>query len=308
MPRSIATEQDIADIPTDNNYRLNFGRGLSLFCAKNGKKHWQFRMRINGEDIAQSLGIYDEVSLEEAKTESEKIRASLVTKRRQLSWQALKEKISNLPGKRVDYKSNCFRNMEDAREFFKILGNDQHHNSSTSNTRSLKDELRSAIQLQILIPAHWKEIIKIHRSDFSPILSSHRTWTANNKSRDQNPHKNRAHKTYPLAPKAKNIIEHHLDKNNASYLFPTLAQSKPLDLTTELDSFLFKLWPKYKINLTNFRDFFIKTAIEHSNFKEKFITTSATGLTRTLPHSNFVEFMALMEWWEAKISKDDFII
>lgn len=308
MPRPLTTEQDIANVPTDKNCRLNFGRGLSLFCAKNGKKHWQFRMRINGEDIAQSLGVYDEVSLEEAKTEAERIRASLVKKRRQLSRQALDEKISNLSGKRIAYKSNCFRKMEDAKEFFKNLDNDQRLNNSTSNTTSLEEELRSAILLQILIPAHWKEIIKIDRNNLSNILSSPSTWIVNNTSRDQNPRKNGAHKTYPLATKAKNIIQHYLNKNDSSYLFPALAQIKPLDLTTELDRFLSKLWPEYKINLTNFRDFFIKTAIEHSNFKENFITTSAAGISRTSSHQNLIQFMALMEWWEANLSKDDFII
>jgi len=308
MPRRLATEEDIANVPTDKNCRLNFGDGLSLFCAKNGKKRWQFRMLINGRGISHPLGIYPEVPLQDAQTEAKKIRASLIKKRRQLSQQALEEKISRLPGKRINNESTCFRNMEDAREFFKILDNDLRCNSSTSNTTSSEDELRSAILLQILIPAHWKEITKIHRGDFLPILSSHLTWRVNNTPRDQNPPKNGAHKTYPLAPKAKNIIEHYLNKDNASYLFPALAQSKPLDLTVELDNFLSKLWTKYNINLINIREFFIKMAIEHSNFNEKFITTSAAGSTCTSSHSNFVEFMALMEWWEAKLSKDIFII
>jgi integrase len=55
-------------------YRLNDGGGLSLRVMPNGAKYWQFRYRYAGTENTLQIGVYDEVSLDKARTERAKHR------------------------------------------------------------------------------------------------------------------------------------------------------------------------------------------------------------------------------------------
>lgn len=58
----------------DRGYTLAEGNGLALFVHPRGGKYWHFRYRANGKGNRISLGIYPEVSLENARLRREEAR------------------------------------------------------------------------------------------------------------------------------------------------------------------------------------------------------------------------------------------
>lgn len=61
--------------PTDKDYTLTDGDGLSLFVAANGTKSWHFRFSWHGKQPRISLGTYPEISLREARGIRDESRA-----------------------------------------------------------------------------------------------------------------------------------------------------------------------------------------------------------------------------------------
>lgn len=53
--------------PKDKAYTLNDGKGLSLLVEPNGSKGWRFRYRFAGKPKMISLGVYDQISLADAR-------------------------------------------------------------------------------------------------------------------------------------------------------------------------------------------------------------------------------------------------
>lgn len=53
--------------PKASPYRLSDGAGLTLSINPNGSKYWQFRYRINGREKVESLGVFPEVGLADAR-------------------------------------------------------------------------------------------------------------------------------------------------------------------------------------------------------------------------------------------------
>jgi integrase len=63
--------------PRANTYRLADGAGLVLSIHPHGGKYWQFRYRIDGREKTESLGVFPEVSLAEARIKLPHLRQTL---------------------------------------------------------------------------------------------------------------------------------------------------------------------------------------------------------------------------------------
>ncbi|CNC80039.1 phage integrase family site specific recombinase [Yersinia pseudotuberculosis] len=67
--------------PQEKAYPLSDGQGLSLLIEPNGSKGWRFRYRFAGKARLMSLGIYDLVSLAEARCKRNTQFRSIAAKR-----------------------------------------------------------------------------------------------------------------------------------------------------------------------------------------------------------------------------------
>lgn len=63
--------------PAEKNYSISDGRGLSILITTKGNKWWRFRYRFMGKYKLMSLGVYDEVSLAEARQRRDDARKLL---------------------------------------------------------------------------------------------------------------------------------------------------------------------------------------------------------------------------------------
>ncbi len=63
--------------PKDKAYTLNDGKGLSLLVEPNGSKGWRFRYRFAGKPKMISLGVYDQVSLADARRKRDEAKKQL---------------------------------------------------------------------------------------------------------------------------------------------------------------------------------------------------------------------------------------
>jgi integrase len=63
--------------PETSTYSKADGGGLSLYVQPTGAKWWRFRYRFNGKAKMLSLGIYPDVSLQQARTERDKAKKIL---------------------------------------------------------------------------------------------------------------------------------------------------------------------------------------------------------------------------------------
>jgi hypothetical protein len=75
MPLQDATIRN-ADI-RDKPHKLSDGRGLYLLVHPNGSKYWRYRYRYAGKQKLLALGVYDDVSLSEARRKLEDARSLL---------------------------------------------------------------------------------------------------------------------------------------------------------------------------------------------------------------------------------------
>lgn len=55
-------------------HKLFDARGMFLLIAPNGGKRWRFRYRFAGKDKLLSLGVYPDVSLEQARIKRDEMR------------------------------------------------------------------------------------------------------------------------------------------------------------------------------------------------------------------------------------------
>ena len=60
--------------PTKSTRKIADGHGLALWIAPNGSKYWRFIYRIHGKQKTLALGVYSEVSLQEAREKLTKYR------------------------------------------------------------------------------------------------------------------------------------------------------------------------------------------------------------------------------------------
>lgn len=63
--------------PEEKDYKLSDGQGLYIVIKSNGTKMWRFDFTFLGKRKSMSFGIYDEVSLKEARQKREKARKIL---------------------------------------------------------------------------------------------------------------------------------------------------------------------------------------------------------------------------------------
>jgi hypothetical protein len=55
--------------PRDKPYHLTDGKGMYLLVQPNGSKLWRYRYRIAGKQKQYAIGVYDDVTLAEARAE-----------------------------------------------------------------------------------------------------------------------------------------------------------------------------------------------------------------------------------------------
>jgi integrase len=60
--------------PKAKLYKLNDGRGLSLWVLPEGARYWRFRFRLYGKERLLSLGTFPDVSLEKARDRRDELR------------------------------------------------------------------------------------------------------------------------------------------------------------------------------------------------------------------------------------------
>lgn len=63
--------------PRDKAYKLSDGNGLFLLIAMNGSKYWRFKYRFNGKEKLLALGVYNQITLAEARKRRDKARELL---------------------------------------------------------------------------------------------------------------------------------------------------------------------------------------------------------------------------------------
>lgn len=61
----------------DKTIKLSDGGGLFLWIEPNGSKRWRYRYQLNGKEQMLSLGVYDDVSLKEARDKRDAIKEQL---------------------------------------------------------------------------------------------------------------------------------------------------------------------------------------------------------------------------------------
>ena len=60
--------------PSAQDYKLFDGRGLHLLVKKNGSKYWRLKYRYLGKEKTLAIGVYPEVTLEDAREDTTKAR------------------------------------------------------------------------------------------------------------------------------------------------------------------------------------------------------------------------------------------
>lgn len=63
--------------PREKAYKLSDGDGLFLLISPNGSKYWRFKYYFNGKEKLLALGVYDQVTLAEARLKRNKARSLL---------------------------------------------------------------------------------------------------------------------------------------------------------------------------------------------------------------------------------------
>jgi hypothetical protein len=58
-------------------YKLSDGDGLFLLISPNGSKYWRFKYRFNGKEKLLALGVYDQITLADARARRNKARELL---------------------------------------------------------------------------------------------------------------------------------------------------------------------------------------------------------------------------------------
>lgn len=65
--------------PTDKPYKLGDRKGLYLLVRPNGSKWWRLKYRFHGKEKGASLGPYPTVTLDEARSMTNELRALLAS-------------------------------------------------------------------------------------------------------------------------------------------------------------------------------------------------------------------------------------
>ena len=99
--------------PRDKAYKLSDGNGLFLLIATNGSKYWRFKYRFNGKEKLLALGVYNQITLAEARKRRDKARELLAN---EVDPGKLKQETKRL-GKIV--AENSFESI--AREWIKTV-------------------------------------------------------------------------------------------------------------------------------------------------------------------------------------------
>lgn len=86
-------------LPREKNYRLLDQKGLFLLIKPNGRKYWRFRYWFNGKERVIALGIYPDVTLDEARKSHMEAKLSLANK----SDPRLSKKIIRDAGRSVSH-------------------------------------------------------------------------------------------------------------------------------------------------------------------------------------------------------------
>lgn len=73
----LTDKQIKAASPAEKPYKMSDGRGLYLLVNPNGSKYWRLKYRFQGKEQKLALGIYPEISLKQARTQSDEARQHL---------------------------------------------------------------------------------------------------------------------------------------------------------------------------------------------------------------------------------------
>jgi hypothetical protein len=289
MSKRYATEEEIAHIPDGAYRRLNFGRGLYLLCLKKGYRYWQFRMRVNGKEVAHPLGAFSDISFETARHKADQTRARLIRLRGKLADQTLDGKLERVPGKKNGYKTDCFRSAADACAF-----------SLGLITQRVDKEIAVALNMLLWVPASWREICRA-RWEEMPVTSTSWFWIWHPAKQGRNKGSALMNKAYFFPRSLRETLLAYKQEQDGDWLFPSLATQKATELRKTLEAALRQSWPTYPLDLAGFKEFMGHFCNEQSNFKKTFISAVVSGRPSKRFHATQIEVQALMDWWEAAV-------
>lgn len=67
FPQNLLNHREIESLaPADKDYKKSFGKALYLLIKPNGKKYWRLKYRKDGKEKSLALGVFPQVSLQEA--------------------------------------------------------------------------------------------------------------------------------------------------------------------------------------------------------------------------------------------------
>lgn len=292
-PLPLSKEEDIEH--TQPSKLLFFGDGIYVRVNKRGdKKSFRVRISLGGKDKWETLGIYPDMNLSQAREKAKTKRGevgNIRQKKADAAWSVFLTKNSEIKRKKKDESEEypSFKGMEDAGAFIRNLF--EYKDS---------DEIRLAIWLQMLIPSRTSELLCAKWKDVDGNSSQ---WTI-----DKNEKTNENSKSW-VPPQVEHLSqsaraafdELHKLTGTSDYLFPSLFRMTKAGRDKTIAQAIERIGLNYPIEPGMFRNFFRSMATKYSFFNPEFIEAMIThkhvnGSIYNFPYYNR-QRCALAEWW-----------
>lgn len=136
--------------PKSAPYKVSDGEGLFLLVNPNGAKWWRFKYKYQGREKLLSLGVYDDVSLKEARDKRKQARDQL------------KEGIDPSAERKADRDPN--------KETFKTLAEEWLGQQGRGLSKSTVDQLRRRLELYVYPDIKREPVESITAGDMLKLL------------------------------------------------------------------------------------------------------------------------------------------
>jgi integrase len=292
----IKLEADLAKTPLKSIW---LGENLKLTFSQSRPALFKFICRLTNEAPSQDLGEYGKVVFEDVRAMASALNEEIKPKLKEEKKQRLFKKrveIANQPKDKSFKNETGFKNKNQLMEFVNKIWNFRHSDDAYS-------QLKTLIQLQILLPHRAKEIIKSSVSDFDLIGS---VWyiKKNNRETEQD--------NEMLSTEAVQILENyfykiklsHIDIINNISAFPDFINLSNEHYTVVFNEFISKISFDYEVNpskfLNIFKYFIDSDGTYNAKFIDKIIKRNAFSPTELAYYS--MHRWALMQWWATNIT------
>lgn len=279
--------------------QINLGDGLRV-VARAGKKQFQARFRAAGVDTTVALGLYPDMSVEEAYRRKD---AFLQEKRKQIldgtpTTRRTRAKASSQSDATPSH--HCLRTEAHCWSFLRAI----------IRLTGISLEDRYALVLMLAIPASPRELIDAKWEDlqFGRLLLG--------KKKRLRPKKVTIERDFggpftdlfaELSQPARRLFdEYRMPKERFGYIFPTLHDLQPSLAERRLDHLLQDVWPSYKLRARDLRYTFELLAKDYSEFKPEFIESIVRKRYKSVERHQAlynVQVRVLIEWWGTNLER-----